>query len=556
MNPFQLMLLASAALGLVLPAVIAPKTAAAGELASLNGREAINDYMEQQEIDELKAWRSQNQVTSVNQFSDIRPSDWAYQALSNLVEKYGCVAGYPNSTYKVGQAMTRYEAAALLNACLDRVTEVTDELQRLMDEFKKELAVLKGRVDGLEAKVGELEAQQFSTTTQLRGKVDMIIGATNYTGDVNQNFASSKAGLDKKQKQEAFTFNYRLTLDLDTSFTGKDLLYTRLRSGNFSGNFSGDPISLTQLEDSNTNADVLKIDKLWYQFPVGDSKGANGMIFVGPRIEGYYMLASMPTLYGNGNFILKEFKGRGASGVYGNSTGQGFGAWWRSARNSSGNAFSISSNYVAQSGSNSGEYCAKTDGGKCTTYDGDAGLFNNGSQSKFITQLAYGNGNKWQVSAAYAWTSAYATMGKGTFNGGKPVGADQDANSLALNAYWQPENSGWIPSISLGYGVNWFSGGNTAARSQSMEWLVGFEWDDVGADGNTLGLGFSGPQWVSQGTASSGDTGLAVELWYKYQVTDNISITPAVFYLSNPLGSSTVGDFGTIGYLMKTTFRF
>jgi hypothetical protein len=546
MNPFQRTLLAPAALGLVLPAVIAPETAAAGEFASLHSREDISAYMEQQEIDELKAWRSKNQVTSVNQFSDIRPTDWAYQALSNLVEKYGCVAGYPNGTYKGGQAMTRYEAAALLNACLDRVTEVTDELQRLMDEFKKELAVLKGRVDGLEAQVGELEAQQFSTTTKLRGKADMIIGATNYTGDVNQNFAKgSGSSVAGKAKQEALTFNYRLTLDLDTSFTGKDLLYTRLRTGNFSGNFSGNPIRLTQLEDSNTNADVLKVDKLWYQFPVGDSKGANGMIFVGPRIEGYYMLASMPTLYGNGNFILKEFKGRGASGVYGNSTGQGFGAWWRSARNSSGNAFSVSSNYVAQSGSNSGENSF-----------GDAGLFNQGSQSKFITQLAYGNGNKWQLSAAYAWTSAGATMGLGTPKGGAAVGVDQKANSLALNAYWQPENSGWIPSISLGYGVNWFSGGNTAARSQSMEWLVGFEWDDVGADGNTLGLGFSGPQWVSQGTASSGDTGLAVELWYKYQVTDNISITPAVFYLSNPLGSTTVGDFGTIGYLLKTSFRF
>jgi len=92
MNQFQRMLLAPAALGLMLPAVIAPETAAAGELASLNGSEAINDYMEQQEIDELKAWRSKNQVTSVNQFSDLRPSDWAYQALSNLVEKYGCVA--------------------------------------------------------------------------------------------------------------------------------------------------------------------------------------------------------------------------------------------------------------------------------------------------------------------------------------------------------------------------------------------------------------------------------------------------------------------------------
>ena len=106
--------------------LVAPAPAIAGELASLNSRETINDYMQQQEIDELKAWRSKNQVTSVNQFSDLRPSDWAYQALSNLVEKYGCVAGYPDGTYKGGQAMTRYEAAALLNACLDRVTEVTD----------------------------------------------------------------------------------------------------------------------------------------------------------------------------------------------------------------------------------------------------------------------------------------------------------------------------------------------------------------------------------------------------------------------------------------------
>ena len=54
--------------------------------------------------------------------------------------------------------MTRYEAAALLNACLDRVTEVTDELKRLLKEFETGLAILKGRVDGLEARVGELEA--------------------------------------------------------------------------------------------------------------------------------------------------------------------------------------------------------------------------------------------------------------------------------------------------------------------------------------------------------------------------------------------------------------
>jgi hypothetical protein len=69
---------------------------------------------------------SGDQVTSIGQFSDLRPTDWAYQALGNLIERYGCVAGYPNGSYKGGQAMTRCEAAALLNACLDRVTEVTD----------------------------------------------------------------------------------------------------------------------------------------------------------------------------------------------------------------------------------------------------------------------------------------------------------------------------------------------------------------------------------------------------------------------------------------------
>ncbi|MDP4831397.1 MAG: iron uptake porin, partial [Cyanobium sp. MAG_185] len=106
--------------------VLAPVTAVANEISSLNGAAAINDYMQQQDVDRFRAWESKNQVTSVTQFSDVQPTDWAYQALSNLVEKYGCVAGYPNGTYKGGQAMTRYEAAALLNACLDRVTEVTD----------------------------------------------------------------------------------------------------------------------------------------------------------------------------------------------------------------------------------------------------------------------------------------------------------------------------------------------------------------------------------------------------------------------------------------------
>ena len=214
-------------------------------MASLTSKEVINDYMEKQEIDEIKAWRSRNQATSINQFSDLRPTDWAYEALTNLVQKYGCVAGYPNGTYKGGQAMSRYEAAALLNACLNRVTEMTDELQRLMDEFKKELAVIKGRVDGLDAKVGKLEANQFSTTTKLSGQATFVVGGVGYSGSAYNSAANTvrrRTGAPVTGVDENVTFNYDLQINLDTSFTGKDLLRTNLRAGNFGTSaFGGEP---------------------------------------------------------------------------------------------------------------------------------------------------------------------------------------------------------------------------------------------------------------------------------------------------------------------------
>ena len=207
MKLFQQMLVAPAALGLL------ASGANAAEL-NING---VSDYA-----------ASADQVTSVTQFSDVYPTDWAYQALSNLVEQYGCVAGYPNGTFRGNRAMTRYEAAALLNACLDRITEVTDELRRLLKEFETELAILRGRVDGLEARVGELEATQFSTTTKLQGQADFFLGAVKYSDRDECNEDGGDCNSD------GTNMSYRYTLNLNTSFTGKDRLYTRIRTGNMS----------------------------------------------------------------------------------------------------------------------------------------------------------------------------------------------------------------------------------------------------------------------------------------------------------------------------------
>ncbi len=126
----------------------------------------------------------EGQVTSVTQLTDVQPTDWAFEALRSLIERYGVIAGYPDGTFRGNRAMTRYEFAAALNAALERINELiavgTAEqvsrddlatLQRLQEEFAAELATLRGRVDGLEARTAELEANQFSTTTKLSGQV-------------------------------------------------------------------------------------------------------------------------------------------------------------------------------------------------------------------------------------------------------------------------------------------------------------------------------------------------------------------------------------------------
>jgi hypothetical protein len=122
-----------------------------------------------------------SQVLSVSELTDVDPNSWAFQALKSLVERYGCFEGYPSKKYLGNRPLSRYEFAAGLNACLDKVGEqiaaatsnlaTKDNLatvQRLQEEFKTELATIKGRVDALEAKTKELEAQQFPLLLNLR----------------------------------------------------------------------------------------------------------------------------------------------------------------------------------------------------------------------------------------------------------------------------------------------------------------------------------------------------------------------------------------------------
>ncbi|MEB3318310.1 MAG: iron uptake porin [Cyanobacteriota bacterium] len=198
----------------------------------------------------MSDYTSRNKAKDIPSFSDIRPTDWAYQAILNLNEKQGCLQGYPNNLFHGSQAITRYEAAALVNSCLDRITEITEEIRALIKEFQRELAVIQGRMDGLEARTGELSAMQFSTTKRLQGFTTMylngVAGTTRAESSANfvvpvQSVAKSKeieSALNSADLSQGISFQYSQIISLGTNFgNGSDRLGIDLYTSNL------DPIS-------------------------------------------------------------------------------------------------------------------------------------------------------------------------------------------------------------------------------------------------------------------------------------------------------------------------
>jgi len=216
-----------------------------------------------------------DQVTSVSQLTDVKPTDWAFQALQSLVERYGCIVGYPDQTYRGNRALTRYEFAAGLNACMDRVNELIAAgtadlvkkedlivLQKLQEFFAAELATLRGRVDGLEVRTATLEKQQFSTTTKLDAEAIFAVAGVATGNTVNGNAVQKNTVLGN-----------RIRLNFDTSFNGEDLLRVRLQALNlqpFSSNATFTPEGDLRLAASPDGTNVIGIDALLYQFKLGE----------------------------------------------------------------------------------------------------------------------------------------------------------------------------------------------------------------------------------------------------------------------------------------------
>ncbi|MEH2053584.1 iron uptake porin [Nostoc sp.] len=485
------------------------------------------------------------QVTSVSQLSDVQTTDWAFQALQSLVERYGCIAGYPNSTYRGNRALTRYEFAAGLNACLDRVNEliatgtadlVTKEdlakLQKLQENFSAELATLRGRVDAVETRTAELEAHQFSTTTKLNGEVVIAIASVVSGNTVNVN------GNAQKVNQNAVLAN-RVRLNLDTSFTGKDLLRTRLQATNldaFSQTATFTPEGDFRFAGGN-NSNGVVIDALLYQFPLG--KKTNVTLEANAGAIDDFTNTVNPYLDGDGGTgALSHFGTRNPIYYLANGTGIGI-------KHEFSDKLELSLGYLANDAANP---------------QLGSGLFNGAYGA--MAQLTVKPTNQITLGLTYlnAYNNTFFANGSGGSNNANNILQNASSNSYGIEASFQPSSKfvigGWA--------------GFTKARILSVtpgdadiwNYAVTLAFPDLGKTGNIAGI-IVGMEpkvtSVSSSLSNAGinkdpDTSYHIEGFYQYKLSDNISITPGVIWLTAPDHNNQNDDIviGTV----RTTFTF
>jgi hypothetical protein len=493
------------------------------------------------------------QVTSVSQLSDVRPTDWAFQALQSLVERYGCMAGYPDLTYRGNRALTRFEFAAGLNACRDRVTELiaistTDSatkedlatLQRLQQEFATELVTLRGRVDLLETRTGTLERQQFSTTTKLQGEV-VVAAASVISGD-------RASGTSAERNP---TLGYRVRLNLNTSFTGRDLLTARIQANNITplGQTTQDATSPTgvrglgvlgtnmgRLEFDGDSGGSASIALLRYRFPLTNSTD----VYIAGTGNGFVDLDASSQLnpyFDGGAVSLFALR----NPIYNYSSGAGVGI-----RQKIGTAAEINLGYLVPNASNP---------------SGKNGLFNGqyGALAQLILNLSPNS------RIGFTYINAYAPFGTNLqpdapFNlsaTGSNLANSNFGSAVNINTYGISGSFQVSPKLALGGWVGYAHHNYIGqGRGDVWNWAVTLALPDLFKPGNLAGLLVGQEPRLTRSDIGvrDRDTSLHLEAFYRYRLNDNIAITPGLIWLTNP--DHNKNNNNVVISVVRTVFSF
>jgi hypothetical protein len=526
-------------------------------------------------------------VTSVSQLSDVKPTDWAFTALQSLVERYGCIAGYPDRTYRGQRATSRYEFAAGLNACLDKVNELIaagladkvskDDLaalQKLQEEFAAELALIRGRIDALEAKTAQLEAQQFSTTTKLTGEaaffVTSLFGAPNRPDStIDRAGAFEDAGGPLPQST---TFSQRIRLNFNTSFTGKDSLLIRLQASNIQrslglnnpdlplafinnvGRLQGEPVTTDPGNRFNNN--TFGLDYAAYSFPIGDNAKVR-IIATGGKLDDFAPSLNALDYGGAALGSISEFGQRNPIYRMSGQLTAGFGLDYKFS-----DAFRLSLGYLGGNNVSSNS--------SASSPTGSGGLFS-GTYGA-IAQLTISPAKNLDFGLTYVrsyFTGQDVILGSPGLDGGVgshfaeiPLGGGPDeVNSYGFQASYRITPGftigGWaglsdVFAPSGGFNPVGDQVSPPGGKATIVNWAVTLAFPDLFKEGSLGGIVFGQvprttfsdgrlpPQFARPGVTSAnnrlvdGEASYHIEGFYRYPITKNISITPGVVVITNP----------------------
>ncbi|HHP7243695.1 MAG TPA: iron uptake porin, partial [Elainellaceae cyanobacterium] len=463
------------------------------------------------------------QITSVSRLSDVQSTDWAYQALRSLVERYGVIVGYPDGTFRGNRSLSRYEFAVAVLAALDRITELIDQgladrverddldtLLRLQTEFAADLALLGGRMRSLESRTALIEANRFSITTKLSGEAIFAF--------------SGRSGVDEDNRT---VFRDRVRLDLVTSFTGYDQLNTRLVAGSarpFNAASAFDAVDAGTSEGSlvprirgNTDND-LELDWLAYRFPVGDRLDA--YVSATGGIHSDYVPSTFSPLFDDfdgGNGSISAFSQESPIYRIGGGAGAAISIFLAD------DSLALTASYLADDAADptpgqglfNGDYAAL---GQITFLPGDrlqiGATYIHGYHTEDNAIFDLGQGDEFFVGTVPA-NAAHIELGTSAVTNSYGVQASYQVNSrFTVHAFGGYTD---VIFVDQGNGEVWYYG-------------VGFGFPDLLLPGSLGGL-MRGVEPYLGGVEGvdltvENDTSVHLEAFYKLRLSDFISITP------------------------------
>ncbi len=548
------------------------------------------------------------QVTSVSRLSDVQPTDWAFQALQSLVERYGIISGYPDGKFRGNRTLTRYEFAAGLNAALNRVNQLATAgtansvrkedlatLQKLQQEFAPELATLRSRVNALEARTAKIEAQQFSTTTTFHAQIIFAAAGVNggkqavsrnfipsfdRTNNPNTQYRDSKGnllfnddgtplatrqanaiyGIDDgenfgKPRDNNIIFSDRVRLEFDTSFTGKDQLFIRLQAQNTPELKHATGTNYGRLAFDGDNDNQFALGVLNYSFPIGKKI----QVIITPQQELYEILegivAEVSPLLDDDNGAISKF-GR-------------FNPIFRlGGENVRGAAFTYTFNSDAK--------LTLVYAGAGASNNPQFGLFNDAYVAMAHLTLNPIDPLTLGLTYANSYSSDLSGDDNSTFD--RETGSKLATNPFPsltqsraiVNSYGVELAYRFNPKVTLagwaGYSLAQYLEAS-GDKAEIFNWAVELAFSNLGKQGNLLGIVVGQPPKVISNTYASNntnftqviggaepDTSYHFEAFYRYAINDYIAITPGFIIITSPENNSQ-NDTLLIG-VIRTSFTF